>query len=96
MSTVSLLPVEGLPEVEPGDDLSALIATRFSFLAGDVLVVAQKVVSKAEGRIRHLAGVSPEIERSVVDLPAPLEPMIVTTSPSSTLTDTPRSASIAP
>ena len=59
MNTVSLLPVEGLPEVGPGDDLSALIATRFSFLAGDVLVVAQKVVSKAEGRIRHLAGVSP-------------------------------------
>jgi hypothetical protein len=42
------------------------------------------------------AGVSPEIDRSVVDLPAPFEPMIVTTSPSSTVSDTPRRAWIAP
>ena len=43
-----------------------------------------------------LAGVRPEIERSVVDLPAPLEPISVTTSPSSTSSETPLSASIAP
>jgi hypothetical protein len=43
-----------------------------------------------------LAGVRPEIERSVVDLPAPLEPISVTTSPSSTVSETPLSASIAP
>ena len=43
-----------------------------------------------------LAGVSPEIERSVVDLPAPFEPISVTTSPSSTVSETPLSASIAP
>lgn len=59
MSTVSLLPVEDLPEVGPGDDLAALIAGRFSFQPGDVLVVAQKIVSKAEGRMRRLAGVTP-------------------------------------
>ena len=41
-------------------------------------------------------GVSPEIERSVVDLPAPLEPISVTTSPSSTLSEMPLSASIDP
>ena len=35
--------------------------------------------------VPELAGVSPEIERSVVDLPAPLEPISVTTSPSSTV-----------
>ena len=40
-----------------------------------------------ERDLADLAGVRPEIERSVVDLPAPLEPMIVTTSPSSTLSD---------
>ena len=44
----------------------------------------------------ELAGVRPEIERSVVDLPAPLEPIRVTTSPSSTVSETPLSASIAP
>ena len=43
-----------------------------------------------------LAGVSPVIARSVVDLPAPLEPISVTTSPSSTDSDTPFSASIPP
>ena len=43
-----------------------------------------------------LAGVSPEMERRVVDLPAPLEPIRVTTSPASTVSDTPFSASIAP
>ena len=41
-------------------------------------------------------GLSPEIERRVVDLPAPLEPIIVTTSPAPTSSDTPRSASIEP
>ncbi len=41
-------------------------------------------------------GLRPEIERSVVDLPAPLEPIIVTTSPASTSSETPRSASIEP
>ena len=41
-------------------------------------------------------GVRPEIERSVVDLPAPLEPISVTTSPSSTLSEMPLSASIEP
>jgi hypothetical protein len=42
------------------------------------------------------AGVRPLIARSVVDLPAPFEPIIVTTSPSSTVSETPWSASIAP
>ena len=41
-------------------------------------------------------GVRPEIERSVVDLPAPFEPISVTISPSSTVSETPLSASIAP
>ncbi len=41
-------------------------------------------------------GVSPEIERSVVDLPAPLEPISVTTSPSSTVSEIPLRASMLP
>ena len=43
--------VAGLPEVRPGDDLAALIAARTGFASGDVLVVAHKVVSKAEGAV---------------------------------------------
>ena len=54
----------GLPEVRPGDDLAALLAAAGARLdpplgAGDVLVVAHKVVSKAEGRVRALAGIEP-------------------------------------
>jgi coenzyme F420-0:L-glutamate ligase/coenzyme F420-1:gamma-L-glutamate ligase len=48
---ISLIPVVGLPEVSPGDDLAALIAGHCELAPGDVVVVTQKVVSKAEGRL---------------------------------------------
>lgn len=53
--------LRGLPEVRSGDDLAALIAAARGepFAPGDVLVVAHKVVSKAEGRVVALAGVAP-------------------------------------
>ena len=62
--SIEILPVEGLPAVRPGDDLAALLVTA---LAGqglelrddDVLVVCQKVVSKAEGRVADLRQVTP-------------------------------------
>ena len=56
---IQILPVEGLPEIRAGDDLAALIAERAELREGDVLVVAQKVVSKAEGRVVQLADVEP-------------------------------------
>jgi coenzyme F420-0:L-glutamate ligase len=49
---VEIFPVPGLPEIEPGDDLPALLVEALSPLgprAGDILVVTHKVVSKAEG-----------------------------------------------
>jgi coenzyme F420-0:L-glutamate ligase/coenzyme F420-1:gamma-L-glutamate ligase len=57
-------PLNGLPEVRPGDDLSALIvdgaeAMVAALRGGEVLVVAQKVVSKAEGRLVRLDDVEP-------------------------------------
>ena len=45
-----LFAVDGLPEIEAGDDLAALIDARVDFEEGDVLCVASTVVSKAEGR----------------------------------------------
>jgi coenzyme F420-0:L-glutamate ligase/coenzyme F420-1:gamma-L-glutamate ligase len=51
--------VAGLPEVRPGDDLAAMIGAAVELEDGDILVVAQKVVSKAEGRVRLLADVRP-------------------------------------
>jgi coenzyme F420-0:L-glutamate ligase/coenzyme F420-1:gamma-L-glutamate ligase len=51
-SGVSVLPVAGLPEFAPGDDLAAAIAERAPWLAdGDVVVVTSKVVSKVEGAL---------------------------------------------
>jgi coenzyme F420-0:L-glutamate ligase / coenzyme F420-1:gamma-L-glutamate ligase len=63
--SIELRGVEGLPEIHPGDDLARLIIENAGPLAnGDVIVVAQKVVSKAEGRIRSLSDVTPS-ERSI-------------------------------
>jgi coenzyme F420-0:L-glutamate ligase / coenzyme F420-1:gamma-L-glutamate ligase len=56
---VNVLPVEGLPEIEPGADLARLIADAVELEDGDVVVVAQKAVSKVEGRVVHLAEVEP-------------------------------------
>jgi coenzyme F420-0:L-glutamate ligase/coenzyme F420-1:gamma-L-glutamate ligase len=59
---VTARPLAGLPEVRPGDDLAALLAAargEGGFLPGEVLVVAHKVVSKAEGRVVDLATVQP-------------------------------------
>ncbi len=53
MTGVEVLPVAGLPDVAPGDDLAALIAAHADLRPGDVVVVASKVVSKAEGAIHH-------------------------------------------
>ncbi len=63
---IRMHPIEGLPAVQPGDDLAALILDAASkaelSLVGGALVVCQKVVSKAEGRIIALADVEPSEE----------------------------------
>ena len=46
-----VLPVRGLPELRPGDDLAGLLAAAVDLQDGDVLVVTSKVVSKVEGRL---------------------------------------------
>jgi coenzyme F420-0:L-glutamate ligase/coenzyme F420-1:gamma-L-glutamate ligase len=56
---ISIVPVEGLPEIQEGVDVGALIAERAQLEDGDVVVVAQKIVSKAEGRVVPLDGVDP-------------------------------------
>jgi coenzyme F420-0:L-glutamate ligase/coenzyme F420-1:gamma-L-glutamate ligase len=64
---ISLAALDGIPEVRPGDDLATLIAASLGaggigLEPGDVLVVTQKVVSKAEGRVVELASVAPREE----------------------------------
>ncbi len=70
---VRIIGIEGIPEVRPGDDLAALILDaagkqNLTFQDGDVLVVTQKVVSKAEGRIVALDDVEPGLfARQIAD-----------------------------
>lgn len=60
MTSVSLHPLVGLPEVQPGDDLVRLILNSTPTLErGDILVVTQKIVSKSEGRLVRLDSVVP-------------------------------------
>ena len=67
-----MIPVKGLPEVREGVDLAGLIAGAVELEQGDVVVVAHKVVSKAEGRIVRLAEV--EASAQARDLAADEDP----------------------
>ena len=79
MKRLELIAVDGLPEVEPGDDVAELIGAGIKLLSGDVIVVAQKVISKSEGRMRHLADVraSDEAVRLAAQLIAAPDPRLV-------------------
>jgi coenzyme F420-0:L-glutamate ligase/coenzyme F420-1:gamma-L-glutamate ligase len=57
-----VLPVTGLPEFTEGMSVGAEIAARAEIADGDVVVISQKVVSKAEGRIRRLSSTLPGAE----------------------------------
>ena len=57
-----VIPVKGLPEVREGEDVAALIAASAELEDCDVVVVAHKVVSKAEGRVVRLAEVEPSAQ----------------------------------
>jgi coenzyme F420-0:L-glutamate ligase/coenzyme F420-1:gamma-L-glutamate ligase len=54
-----VLPLEGMPEVREGDGVGRLIAERTELEAGDIAVISQKIVSKAEGQVRELSKVAP-------------------------------------
>jgi len=54
-----VLPVAGMPEVREGDRVGALIAERAELQDEDVVVISQKIVSKAEGRVVRLDSVTP-------------------------------------
>lgn len=61
--TISITPITGIPLVQPGDDLAALLLSgldhsQLTLATGDIVVVCQKVVSKAEGRIARLSEIT--------------------------------------
>jgi coenzyme F420-0:L-glutamate ligase/coenzyme F420-1:gamma-L-glutamate ligase len=62
--TLTLTPLSGIPLIRPGDDLAEIIlrslaAANIDLADGDVLVLAQKIVSKAEGRMVNLSQILP-------------------------------------
>jgi coenzyme F420-0:L-glutamate ligase/coenzyme F420-1:gamma-L-glutamate ligase len=64
---ISIIALDGLPLVEPGDDITGLIiaaldAMNETLLDGDILVIAQKIISKAEDCYVNLSSVSPSPE----------------------------------
>ena len=67
MTTLEILPVEGLPEVGPGDEIGDLVAGALPLQAGDVVVVTQKIVSKAEGRVVAVDPDDPTSHKALVE-----------------------------
>ncbi len=79
---IILMAVPGLPPVQPGDDvavliLSALDAAGMALVAGDILVIAQKIISKAEGRLVQLDTVIPSAQAQQVAGATDKDPRLV-------------------
>ena len=64
---LEILGVDGLPEIKAGDDLAALIAEAADLADGDVVVVTQKIVSKAEGAMVEVDPDDPLAHKPVVE-----------------------------
>jgi coenzyme F420-0:L-glutamate ligase / coenzyme F420-1:gamma-L-glutamate ligase len=74
-----LIPIPGLPSVQPGDDLAALVVERLPepVQAGDVFVIAQKVISRIEGQLVNLADVEPSVRAREMAPTAKKDPRLV-------------------
>ena len=80
--TLEVIALEGLPMIEAGDDLGELIASALKLNGvaprpGDALVVAQKIVSKAEGRAVDLATIKPSAEALALAADVDKDPRLV-------------------
>jgi len=67
MGRLEIWGVEGMPEVHPGDDLAGLIADHAALVDFDVVVVTQKIVSKAEGRLVEVDPDDPLSHKALVE-----------------------------
>jgi coenzyme F420-0:L-glutamate ligase / coenzyme F420-1:gamma-L-glutamate ligase len=82
MTSLEVIPLQGLPLIAAGDDLVQQIAAAFgrnglAARAGDVLVVAQKIVSKAEGRLVDLATIKPSTRAVALAAEVDKDPRLV-------------------
>lgn len=71
------IPVEGLPELQPGDDLAEAIADRTEIVEGDIVAIAQKAVSKVENRFADPAMVEPSQQATSLALETGKDPRLV-------------------
>ena len=79
---IELIPITGLPEIREGDDLPRIICAaarraKVGFQDRDILVVAQKVISKAEGRIARLSTIEPSAQASQLAARGARDPRLV-------------------
>jgi coenzyme F420-0:L-glutamate ligase/coenzyme F420-1:gamma-L-glutamate ligase len=84
LQPLAIRALPGIPEVEPGADLAGLIihaltVAGLALAAGDVLVLAQKIVSKAEGRHVDLRGVVPSVRAREIATTVGKDPRFVET-----------------
>jgi coenzyme F420-0:L-glutamate ligase / coenzyme F420-1:gamma-L-glutamate ligase len=82
MTSLEVVPLQGLPLIRAGNDLVELVASSLklngiTLRSGDVLVVAQKIVSKAEGRIVDLAMVEPSAKARTLAAEVDKDPRLV-------------------
>ena len=82
MTSLAVVPLQGLPLIRAGDDLVELVASSLklngvTLRAGDVLVVAQKIVSKAEGRVVDLATIQPSAQAVALAADVDKDPRLV-------------------
>lgn len=64
---MTVFPISGIPEIRPGDDLAGMLATSQEFESHDVLVVTQKIISKAEGQLVEIDPNDPLAHKAIVE-----------------------------
>ena len=67
MSKLEIIPIEGLPEISPGDDLIEIIGQDGQVSSGDILVITQKIISKAENQIVEVDPEDPLSHKPLVE-----------------------------
>jgi coenzyme F420-0:L-glutamate ligase / coenzyme F420-1:gamma-L-glutamate ligase len=88
MNDIRIIPLTGIPLIQPGDDLAQILGDAIDRLerpqgfskpvrSGDVLVLAQKIVSKAEGRYVDLGTVTPSAQARAVALQCDKDPRLI-------------------
>ena len=66
MNKLEIIPIEGLPEVAPGDDLIEILGLHGSIMSADILVITQKIISKAENQIVEIDPTNPLSHKPLV------------------------------